>query len=241
MPSRNTQKIYFSGAYYHVYNRGVNKQKIFSHKRDYHVFLSFLKDTLLPVSTDDLVLKLTSPHLSPLDKRSIINKLNRQNFANEIDLLCYVLMPNHFHLLIKQHEERSMEKFMRSLMDRYVRYYNLKYNRVGSLFQGKYKAVLVDSEAQLLHLSRYLHRNSINNLTRSDPKRSDLMKMLISQPSSLPVYLGQNNFDWVKSQDILGNFKRDDVNTYLDFIKSEDPDLQLESALWIKDISFEED
>jgi len=82
---------------------------------------------------------------------------------------------------------------MKSLGTRYTMYFNKRHNREGGLFQNRYKAVLVDSEEQLLHLSRYIHLNP-------HPK------ILTSQPSSYPDYLNLKETSWIHNHDILKNF-----------------------------------
>lgn len=71
-------------------------------------------------------------------------------------------MPNHFHLLIQQKGKYDMSQFMRSLTNAYVFYFNRKYGRVGSLFQGPYKAAPIKDEQHLLRVSAYVHRNPVS-------------------------------------------------------------------------------
>ena len=104
-------------------------------------------------------------------------------------------MSNHFHLLIKQNLDRSIENFMRSLLTRYSGYFNKRNERVGSLFQGPYKAVLIDSDEYLLHLSRYIHLN---------PQGS--VNSWFGAPSSYPDYLRERKTSWVKTDLILSFF-----------------------------------
>lgn len=114
-------------------------------------------------------------------------------------------MPNHFHLLLHQTQKHDIEKFIRSLLTRYSMYFNKKYNRVGSLFQGPYKSVLITDDAYLVHLSRYIHIN---------PSKS--IKNLVSAYSSYADYLGIRKTPWVHSDKILNMFEHSDKN----FIKS---------------------
>lgn len=124
-----TPPRYFQqGAYYHVFNRGNRKQKIFLHTTDYCRFIE----------------KLT---------------LYKNKFP--ITILAYCLMPNHFHFLLRQDSFIPVSALMLRIGTSYSKYFNLKYNQVGSLFQGPFKAKIVDSDAYLLHLSRYIHRNPI--------------------------------------------------------------------------------
>ncbi len=170
MPAKNSVKQFVENGYYHLYNRGVEKRDIFLDEQDYAVFLSYLKKYLDPTGSD--------PH--PL--------------AKEVDLLVFCLMPNHFHLLVKQSSLNGITKLVRAVCTNYVMYFNKKYDRIGTLFQGKYKAVLVDNDAYLLHLSRYIHLNP-----GSDPKTYNY--------SSYKYYLGRKNANWIKTTEVLAYFK----------------------------------
>lgn len=191
MPAKNSRKTYVKNGYYHIYNRGVEKRKIFLDKQDYNVFLSYLKTYLLPKNEKELYEQLSNADISPQEKDEILKLLRLNNFNKEIALLAYCLMPNHFHFFIKQNSPGSIDKFMNSLGTRYTMYFNKKYKRVGSLYQGVYKAVLVDNERQLLHLSRYIHKQAIPN-----------------QPSSYPDYLNLTKSLWVNSEEILSYFSK---------------------------------
>lgn len=200
MPVKNAIKIYVPGCFYHVYNRGVEKRNIFLDNQDYQVFLFYLKSYLLP---KELILK-------EIDKRSdlsleyktekVLEIQRLENFNNRIELHCYVLMPNHYHLLLRQKEKRDLESFMRAINTRYSKYFNKKYNRVGPLFQSRYKAVLIKEENYFLHLSRYIHLNPKEILEGK--------KELLRYPwSSYPIYLREKNCLWVNREMILSYFK----------------------------------
>ena len=166
MPSRNSVKQYTEDSYYHVYNRGVEKRQIFLDDQDYVVFLNLLKR-----------------HLS---REETTNKRGEryETFAGRVELLAFCLMPNHFHLLFYlNNDPASIALLMKRVSGSYTSYFNKKYSRVGHLFQGVYKAVHIDSDPYLLHISRYIHRN---------PK--DFMNW---KYSSLPYYLQGWKADWV--------------------------------------------
>lgn len=212
MPARNILKEYVEKGYYHVYNRGVEKRVVFTDHKDESVFLRYLKEYVLPKDTQGLSKVLSDPNANSVEKTEASKLLRLNNFEGEIFLLAYCLMPNHFHLLIKQNQERSLEKFMRSLTTRYVQYFNKSHGgRVGSLFQDTYKAVLVESEEQLIHLSRYIHRNPISKgySLKESPR-----------PSSYPNYLGLINQQWIKPAEILGYFAKSGINSYQTFVES---------------------
>lgn len=202
MPQRNSIKQYLAGGYYHLYNRGVEKRNIFEEDQDYGVFLSYLKTYLTPKDIDDLQKQLANPQLPWSEKDKILKKLRLKNFFGKIGLLAYCLMPNHYHLLVKQSSEKDIDYFMRSLNTRYVVYFNKKYKRVGPLFQGVYKAVRIETDEQLIYLSAYMHRNP------SDTQKGLSLQKLILSHSSLPEYLGTRKTSWVKENDILSLFSK---------------------------------
>lgn len=211
MASKNVLKSYIENGYYHVYNRGVEKRMIFQDDQDYKVFLNYLKTYLDPPTID------IEPKFVTINSNSFYSQprpLN--NFSKEIELLAYCLMPNHFHLLIKQNSQRSIEKFTKSLLSKYSTYFNKRNERVGGLFQGPYKAVLIEDESYLLHLSRYIHLNPSLH-TNISP---------INHPySSYSDYLGLIHTKWVKPDLILSFFKNaqkydfKDVSSYQGFVE----------------------
>ncbi len=201
MPAKNTEKVYVTNGHYHIFNRGVEKRNIFSDAQDYTVFLSYLKEYLLPKDESTLRHHLADPATSPETKDKILKKLRMNNFAGEVTLLAYALMPNHFHILIRQKESNAIDVFMNSLSTRYSMYFNRRYKRVGPLCQGEYKAVLVTTDEQLLHLSRYIHRNPL-----SIPGVA--LQKLVEQPTSYADYLGFRKTSWVKSDKLLAFFSK---------------------------------
>ncbi len=206
MPAKNTIKIYEENAYYHLYNRGANKQKIFLDHEDHSIFLSYLK------------LYLTPPHLQGLSVKEISPSRQLCNYADQIDLLSYCLMDNHFHLQIKQYQQRSINYFMKSLLTKYAMFFNKKYQHSGHLFQGPYKAVKIESEAQLVYLSKYIHLNPGSSRIIPEGKTY----------SSLPNYHGLMTQGWVKPKEILELFSSTTQGlTYSDFINSDDNEIDI--------------
>lgn len=174
-------KIYTENTYYHVYNRGVESRDIFIEEQDYRVFLNFIKRYL------------TAPIQNEVQPRW------EAKLSEEVQLSAYCLMPNHFHLLVKQKTRVGMTKFIRALMNSYVRYFNQKYKRVGGLFQGIFKAVSVEKEAYLLHLTRYIHLNPLELHNMNLRKIEDYY-------CSYGEYLGKRNTSWLDPREILGYF-----------------------------------
>lgn len=149
------RKITFSvGEYYHVYNRGVEKRDIFLNKNDRDRFhkLLFLSNDITPVVFRDVKDKT----LSEITKGEPL-----------VAVGAYCLMPNHFHILVKEIKEGGLSAFMEKLTTSYSKYFNKKHERVGPLFQGRFKAEHVDRDEYLKYLFAYIHLNPIKLI---DPK-----------------------------------------------------------------------
>lgn len=96
------------------------------------------------------------------DYERFLDRLKEYKDKFEVSILAYCLMPNHFHILLKQNTDTPITFFMLRLGTSYAKYFNIKYDQVGSLFQGRFKTKLIDSDEYLLHVSRYIHRNPIS-------------------------------------------------------------------------------
>jgi len=204
MPQKNSRKEYGAGGYYHIFNRGVEKRNIFLDEQDYKVFLGYMKFYLEMPSLQGQALQAVSP-----------SKILK-NYHDQIELLAYCLMPNHFHFLIKQSTDRGIAEFMQSLVLKYVMYFNKKYKRVGSLFQSRYKTVLVENEDQFVYITKYIHRNPIDILP-AGPGPAGLVGY---EYSSYGNYLGLFRQGWVKTEEILSNFSKiNRRNTYQSFVE----------------------
>jgi len=215
MPYRLTPFI--NDNFYHVFNRGVEKRKIFLNDGDYQRFLQTL---------------YYYQFKGPKPRFSTHKRFRSQDFDKNpkiIEIACYCLMPNHFHLLIKQIKDGGVQEFANKISNSYTKYFNTKYKRIGPLFQGAFKAVPVETDEQLIHLSRYIHLN---------PYVSDLVENLES-------FLYSSYNDFIKGTEnklcnstlILGFFK--DVKDYKKFVKDQQSyALELER---IKHLLIEED
>ena len=134
--------------YFHVYNRGTDKRQIFYGERDYQRFVESL---YLFNSTERIVLKM-------------VPQKDRFSYDREetiVDIGAYCLMPNHFHLLLRSKGELGVSNFMQKLQTSYSMYFNKKYKRDGSLFQGSFKAQHVKRDEYLKYLFAYIHLNPI--------------------------------------------------------------------------------
>jgi putative transposase len=231
MPCKNAVKEYGAGGYYHLYNRGVNKRTIFKDDKDYKAFLSYLKFYLTPLPTpsdpSDPTYKPDANPGSPTLLQGLSLKVSpsRQpnNFSGEIELMAYCLMPNHFHLMIKQNSDHGICGFMSSVITKYVRYFNTRYKRIGPLFQGRYKAVQIFDEYQFTYLTKYIHRNPLD----LQPFRgySPNMKLMEYKYSSYGNYLHLFNQGWISTEDVLSYFSKTNHGlSYQQFVDESDID-----------------
>lgn len=209
MPRKNEVKIYYQNAFYHIYNRGIDKREIFMEEYDYRVFLNLLKVALSNPEDYDVTVAGSHPAIWQddfLKKTKIFHP--RKNFYGKIQLIAYCLMSNHFHLLIKQLDSESVSLFIKSITTAYVMYFNKKYERVGPLFQGPFKAIDVHDENYFIWLTRYIHRNPPNYTNYSY--------------SSYPEYLGKRHAKWVDFSAIAGSHPATkDYESYRSFVETE--------------------
>lgn len=151
--------VFAEGEFYHVYNRGTDKRAIFLDDQDFARFLQSM-----------IEFNVTDP-IGSLYQHSFINNKNQLRslapkliaVGNEtgklVEIIAYCLNQNHFHLLLKQVSEHGIARYMQRLGTGYTNYFNHKYERSGSLFQGTFKAIHVDSNEYLLHVSAYVNLN----------------------------------------------------------------------------------
>ncbi len=184
MPFRGV--TFLNGYFYHLYNRGLEKQVTFVKPRDYAHFIQ----TLFYYQIQNPKPKFSTYRKSKIFPVDTSKKI--------VDIVCYCLMPNHFHLLVKQTQEGGITEFMRKFIHSYTKYRNVKYHRQGPVFQGVFKAVMVEADEQLIHLSRYIHLN---------PLVSSFVKDLRSYPwSSYSTYIGLDNDQRISKENIMQFF-----------------------------------
>ena len=192
--------------YYHIFNRSVAKETIFIDGADLYrgiELLNYYHCTVSPFPYPQFKKR------SQKTQRKIIDSLKQKEKLVEIISFC--LMPNHFHLLLKQLVDDGISNFLRKFQDSYAKYLNKRYERVGSVFQNPFKSVLVKNDSQLLHLSRYIH---LNPYSSSIVKRKD---QLLNYPwSSLSEYRFEEKAGFCHPEIILDQFI--DRKEYLKFV-----------------------
>lgn len=158
MPSKYVVRNFSENSNYHIFNRGINKQDIFLDEKDYYFFETYLSIYLLPIRQ---VLK-KYPDV-PL-------RLHSKNLSSDVELLEYCLMPNHFHLTLKQKTKDGMSKLMKQMINAYTLFFNQKNKRTGSLMQGRFKAVQI-TDGHLLNPElefKKFHNDQENNAKELD-------------------------------------------------------------------------
>lgn len=196
MPFRKIPLV--TDEFYHIFNRGVASQPTFLNKRDYQRMME-----LIPFyQNDNLPFRYSKFLMLNLKERMLAWEkiIKAEDFL--VEIVAYCLMPNHFHFLLKQTKENGIRQFIGNIVNSYTKYFNTKKERTGPLFQGRFKAVRVETDNQLLHLSRYIHLQPFtSHLVKS-------LEELIEYPySSFPEYLGKPGKGVCVKEEVLAHFK----------------------------------
>ena len=146
MPYRSAPLV--PNEYYHIFNRGVAKMQIFNNFFDYNRFYKSM-----------LYYQIEGP--KPRYSLFMPETLKLDSTKKIVEIVSYCLMPNHFHFLVRQITEGGITEFISKLSNSYTKYYNIKHRRIGPLLQGDFKSVHIESNEQLIHLSRYVHLNPV--------------------------------------------------------------------------------
>jgi len=184
---------FINNEVYHVYNRGVEKRLIFSDDKDRFRFIHNLYEmnNSLPVLNSKYWLA-KKDHNMEVRLPYIRDGL--------VEILAFCLMPNHYHLLLRQAQDKGIVKFMQKLGTAYTNYFNIKNERVGPLFQGRFKAVLVQEDEHFRHLYNYIHLNPLDIVAPGwrESKLNNRQKALefldSYRWSSYADYTGKKNF-----------------------------------------------
>jgi len=219
---------------YHVYNRGVEKRNVFLNHRDYlrmiHDLYEFNDEA--PVLNIGYFLNSKSIEVEP----QYLKKEKKRKLL--VEILAFTLMPNHFHLILQQKKEGGIVKFMQKLGTGYTMYFNKKYKRVGGLFQGRYKAVLLENDAHFVYLPFYIHANPLK-LYRGSTSIDRMVDFLKDYRwSSFSDYVGIKNFPSIISRKFLLEFfgsSSEYLKEMKSFLKS-----KLESYEEIKEIVIDD-
>lgn len=206
MPGRDI--IFQNNGIYHVFNRTIDKKRIFHIEKHCNIFLN----TLAYYRSDKSTVSLSRLPDLPKDIRVKILKEVAYTTSFDIHILAYCLMPTHFHLLLQQKKGNGIQKSMTYLMNSFTQHYNKLSKRVGPLFLPRFKAVRVTSDAQLMHVSRYIHLNPYSS------KIINSKSEIAHYPySSYPYYLTSQKNQLVQPKKVMELF-RFNRKEYEDFV-----------------------
>ncbi len=197
--------IFASGETYHVFNRGVNRQPIFHSYKEYQrvqnaiLYYRFAK---VPVRFSQFMGYSASERVKIIENLEIKKELKTTIFA-------YCLMPNHFHFLLRQEEEKGVSRFISNFCNSFSKYINTKLKRTGPLFERPFRATHIENEEQLIHVSRYIHLNPVTSY--------------LIESNDLPLYQWSSYQEYLSNRPkicdpsiVLSNFKN--VNAYRNFV-----------------------
>lgn len=205
MPGRAIPLV--NNEIYHIFNRGVASQPTFLNKRDYQ---RALESTFYYQNSNPPVRYSRFLSLSVEERSKLLETLrNKRDFL--VEFISYCLMPNHFHFLLRQLKDNGIAKFTGNFTNSYTRFFNTKNERQGPLFTGKFQSVRVETQEQLLHVSRYIHLNPYTSFVVKSWE--DLERYPYS---SFPEFLGKVNSNLCAKDIILNEFKN--VDQYKKFV-----------------------
>jgi len=199
MPRRKYPLV--NNQIYHIYNRSVAQLPIFRNKKEYKIYLSLIE-----------YYKFANPPLRfsffsrlEKDKKSALIKSLYKSNNNLVNIYAFCLMPNHYHLLLKQKKDKGIMNYIRLIQNSYAHYINVKTKRCGSVFQSPFKAKRIESDEQFLHVARYIHLNPLTTY-------------LIDATNELA------NYEWCSFKDYSGENSREfvDIKFLMSFYKNKD-------------------
>ena len=180
--------IISEGEYYHLYNRGVEKRNIFLTREDHNRFRRLL---YVANGTERFVFRdIERKELKDIDRGEPL-----------VAIAAWVLMPNHFHVLIKEIKEGGTAAFMEKLCTGYSSHFNKRHDRVGPLFQGRYKSQHVTSDNHLKYLFAYIHLNPLKLMD--------------------PTWRGQRSINTTKAKKFISTYKHSSYLSYVDTSREE--------------------
>jgi len=190
--------ILATGEIYHIFNRSVSKEPIFTNTRGNRRFL----DTINFYRFQDPYVRYSHFIRMQDEFRSKILENMYTTGIQNVTIFAFSLMPNHFHLLIRQEQESGIKKFMSQIQNSYAKYYNTKNDRSGSVFQEMFKAVRIETDEQFIHVARYVHLNPVTGYLLKDPTELETYPW-----TSFGSYVGNLTSEFIDTNTILSHFK----------------------------------
>jgi putative transposase len=184
--------------YYHIYNRGLLDLPIYTNSDERQRFCNLLHYYRFK----NIIHSYSNFIRFGQDTREKLLKNLEKNGKRQVKIVAFCLMPNHYHLLLKQTMKNGIENFISRVQNGYAKFFNIIHKRKGQLFDSRFGAVLVYDDMQLLHLSRYIHLNPYSSHVVKSTKQ-----LLDYDWSSLPQYLGKEK-GFCEPAIVLGQFKK---------------------------------
>jgi putative transposase len=180
------------GKVYHVFNKSIAGFNIFNNDSD---FLR-IKQALEYYQDDKPAVKLSKF----IQTNHEINPASREKKL--VEIIAYCIMPTHFHLILNELSQKGISTFMGNALNSYTRYFNIKHNRKGPLWEGRFKKVLVENDEQLLHLTRYVHLNPVTAYLVNDPLdwSASSYREYVSEPSAQERICSYSDFLEIKPE-----------------------------------------
>lgn len=207
MPRRKTPLV--TGQIYHVFNRGINKQPIFFTPINYKRAVETIRYYLVQRPS----IRYSKFRELPIERRKeMLESMKKEKHG--VHIISYTFMPNHYHFLLKQANEDGLKDFIRNFQISYTRYINTKFERIGPIFQGQFKAVLIEDDEQLNHVGRYIHLNPYTSYVVKD-----LEELKYYQWSSIQEYLEITKNEFCSKEIILTHHPS--IDKYWEFISNQ--------------------
>lgn len=208
--------VFRNDEIYHVFNRGLDRRSIFTDKNEFERVQKLIKF----YKHKDIPIRFSQVNHQPIEIKERMLK-NLYKSERIIDILAHCIMPNHFHFLLKQTDDKGISTFIANIANAYTKYFNTKHKRSGNLLEGVFKAVHIETEEQLIHVSRYIHLNPVASSIIPDGELENY------QWSSYPEYLSLSKEEISQKELILSMFKsvrdyREFVNDQIDYAKQLD-------------------
>lgn len=189
---------------YHIYNRGVDKRIVFLDQEDILRFFQSMNEfnSINPIGSI-----YENSFRNQLGNRTPKLITESTNTEKLVEFIAYCLNPNHYHFIVKQISDNGVSKFMQKLGTGYSNFFNEKYDRSGSLFQGKFKARHINSNEYLLHLSAYVNLNDkVHKLSNNNQLGSPTPKLIVSKTSWDEYVTSFNDTTFCKKDMVLKQF-----------------------------------
>lgn len=195
MPYRKTPLVV--SEIYHVFNRSIARLPIFQSIKNYQRAL----DTLNFYQFEKVGLRFSHYNRLPQEQKSEFLKNIKLKNAKRLKILAYCLMPNHIHFLLKQLSDGGIANFMSNFQESYAKYFNIRGERTGALFQSMFKAVRIETDEQFIHVARYIHLNPLTSYVLKE-----FSELEVYPWCSFAEYMGKQNNGIVEKEELLGYF-----------------------------------